>query len=394
MRILQVNQFCGSEGGTEVYVHSISNDLIERGHSVSLLCEKRCNDQRDFSYEVHQVSGISMWSFQKDETVLAGVEEVVKVENPDVINVHNIHNSWVTECLLRLRPTVRYLHDHRLFCPRGKYYVSGKTCTRPFGGACVFNSFLPSACYGYLSRRPWRTWREFRSIKETTKANMRLKKLFVASNYMKRCLVQNGFRSGMVGLLPYFTEIPDEAGPPGEEILYVGRLLPEKGVHLLLDSLAMMTGSPRLVVVGDGPADYKDLLQRRISRLGLGSTVRFAGRVGHDELGKFYQGCRLLAMPSIWPEPFGMVGIEALSHSRPVVAFDSGGVREWLIDGETGFLARKGDARALAGKIMCLLDSPDVALNMGKKGRSMVRDRFSRKGHMEKLLQLYEEACG
>lgn len=222
---------------------------------------------------------------------------------------------------------------------------------------------------------------------------MRLDKLMVASRYMKECLVQNGFNEKMVDVLPHFTDPPVETGSVGDSILYVGRLLPEKGLHVLLDALSLLPSHVKLVVVGNGSQQYESLLDRRVSRLGLASRVHFAGQVRHGELKTFYEACRLVAVPSLWPEPFGIVGIEALAHGRPVVAFDSGGISDWLVDGEVGFLVPRGDVKALAVRIQQLLESPETAESMGKRGRSIVAERFGREVHVEKLLKLYEKTC-
>lgn len=393
MRILQVNQFCGSKGGTELYVDLISNELLSRGHHVSLLCEQPASNHREYKYKVHQIYGIAQYFPKRDNDVMAALDRVVELENPDVINTHNIHSSQVTQFFLKSRPTLRYVHDHTLFCPRGKHYDSGISCAHPFGVRCLLNSYVPFACFGAFSSRPWLTSRYFRSFDETIKTNRKLKKLLVASKYMKTCLLQNNFSDEMIELLPYFTDVPDEITPIGDHLLFVGRLIPEKGAHLLLDALSLLPDSSKLVIVGEGPQDYRSMLVQRISRLNLKSRVRFAGAVEHSELAGFYQACNLVVFPSIWPEPFGIVGIEALSFGRPVVAFDSGGTRDWLAEGETGFVVPRGDVRALVEKVKHLLDSSELATAMGEKGRTMVAKDFNREVHMKRLLQIYHKIC-
>jgi len=293
-----------------------------------------------------------------------------------------------------MRPTVRYVHDHSLFCPRRKYYDSGVFCSHPTGMRCVLYSYLPFLCSGAFSRRPWMTKKYYSSFRATIEANRRLKGLAVASSYMKRCLIDNGFREETIELLPYFADVPKDNPPPGESILFVGRLIPEKGVHVLIDALAEMGDGPHLVVVGDGPRDYREVLARRAVRLGLASRVEFVGDQPHENLAGFYGRSRLVAVPSVWPEPFGIVGIEAMAHGRPVVAFDAGGIRDWLVDGETGFLVPRGDTSGLVNGMKKLMDSRDLPAEMGEKGRALVRTKFNRADHMDKLLRFYRKACG
>jgi glycosyltransferase involved in cell wall biosynthesis len=102
----------------------------------------------------------------------------------------------------------------------------------------------------------------------------------------------------------------------------------------------------------------------------------------------------VVAMPSLWPEPFGRVGLEAMAHGRAVVAFDVGGIREWLIDGETGFLVPPRDVDAMADRLTRLLDDPGLAASLGARGRARVEREFSAAEHVRRLLRLYEDAAG
>ena len=170
--------------------------------------------------------------------------------------------------------------------------------------------------------------------------------------------------------------------------------LGEKGVHMLMDALAEAGDGADLIILGDGPRKYRDFLERRVARLGLGSRVEFIGGQPHEKLAGFYVRSRVVVVPSVWPEPFGIVGIEAMAHGRPVVAFDVGGIRDWLADGETGFLVPRGDVKGLAEGVGKLVRSRDLSAQMGEEGRATVRKRFNRADHMEKLLRFYRKACG
>lgn len=393
MKILHVNQFCEAKGGTELYVRLISDELANRGNEVSLLCDEVAQRDVESRHEFHQVEGISAYLLEKDDGLTERVRDVVDRENPDVINIHNIHNSRVIRCMLQMRPTVRYVHDHTLFCPRRKQYDLGGICSHPSGARCVFYTYLPFLCFGAFSPKPWMTGRYYSSFRATMESNRRLKGLAVASRYMKQCLLINGFSEELIELLPYFTDVPEESPALGDSVLFVGRLIPEKGVHFILDALAEMGGDSNLVVVGDGPREYIEVLSKRVLRLGLTSRVEFVGDQPHDRLADFYGLARVVAVPSVWAEPFGIVGIEAMAHGRPVVAFDTGGIRDWLADGETGFLAPRCDTGVLGDRIKRLLDSKDLSTEMGEKGRALVRRKFNRADHMDRLLEFYRKAC-
>jgi D-inositol-3-phosphate glycosyltransferase len=93
----------------------------------------------------------------------------------------------------------------------------------------------------------------------------------------------------------------------------------------------------------------------------------------------------------VWPEPFGLVGIEALALGRPVVASTTGGISDWLTD-EVGIGVRAGDPDELAGALHALLSDPDRRRELGAAGRRLVAERFSPERHVQRLLEAYDGA--
>ncbi len=99
-----------------------------------------------------------------------------------------------------------------------------------------------------------------------------------------------------------------------------------------------------------------------------------------------------MAMPSLWPEPFGLVGIEGFAARRPAVASAVGGIPEWLEHGRSGLTVPAGDAAALAGALRELLDDPERRRTMGANGEATVAERYSRRAHLDALLTAYGDA--
>jgi len=95
--------------------------------------------------------------------------------------------------------------------------------------------------------------------------------------------------------------------------------------------------------------------------------------------------------PSIAPEPFGLVGLEAMGEARPVVAFDVGGVPDWLDDGKTGFLIEKDDIKSLAEKTAVLLGNHELCRSMGQEGRRQLLEKFPSSKHLDRLESTYGE---
>jgi glycosyltransferase involved in cell wall biosynthesis len=124
-------------------------------------------------------------------------------------------------------------------------------------------------------------------------------------------------------------------------------------------------------------------------RLGLSNRVRFAGYVPAVEVDAYYRSATLALFSSVWPEPFGLSGLEALRHGLPVVAFDVGGVREWLEDGVNGLLAPWMDTQAFAQRVDRLLGDPVLARNLGERGRELAAERFNFARYIDGLEELF-----
>jgi glycosyltransferase involved in cell wall biosynthesis len=167
--------------------------------------------------------------------------------------------------------------------------------------------------------------------------------------------------------------------PPPEEghmVLYVGRLVPHKGVEFLLEAVPKLRPSAHLVVVGTGP--WGATLGRRAEMMGVADRVTFAGAVPFSELPQYYRAADITVLPSISRlEAFGLVGLEGMASERPVVLSDIPGVREVIEDGVEGFHARPVDPDDIAGKVNTLLDDPHLRAEMGQRGRQRVLERFT-----------------
>jgi glycosyltransferase involved in cell wall biosynthesis len=144
------------------------------------------------------------------------------------------------------------------------------------------------------------------------------------------------------------------------------------------------------VICGDGLGS--DAMQQLALRLGVGDRVRFKGWLGPSDLARELAEASVVVMPSVWPEPFGLVGIEALSAGRPVVASGTGGVGDWLEDGVSGLCVKPGDPHALAKALDSLLADPRRQAEMGAAGKRVVARRFSRERHAAAMLEAYQAA--
>lgn len=195
--------------------------------------------------------------------------------------------------------------------------------------------------------------------------------------------------------------LPSPARPPGGpfEVLFVGRLVERKGVHVLLEALSRLEDPPpvRLRVVGDGPE--RGALEARAARLGVGGRVRFEGFVPREELEARFAGCDAFVLPAVVDvkgdtEGLGVVLLEAMSYGKPVVASAAGGIVDIVRDGRNGLLVPPGDAEALAAALRALRDDPPRAREMGARGREDVAAGFSWPVIIDRLEGVYREVAG
>lgn len=180
-----------------------------------------------------------------------------------------------------------------------------------------------------------------------------------------------------IEIVPSGVDIPEEIGEEAEppEILYAGRLSPEKGVLELLQAAKGMN----LVIAGDGP---------------LRAQVPMAlGFVPPAELAELYARAAVVACPS-HREGFGVACLEAMAHGRPVVAGAVGGLLDLVVSGETGILVQPANAPALRAALQRLLDDPALRRRMGAAGRRRATDHFSWDSVTRKTLDVYARYAG
>jgi len=117
------------------------------------------------------------------------------------------------------------------------------------------------------------------------------------------------------------------------------------------------------------------MLETLAVALGIADRIQFTGWLDDPE--SCFADCDVVVFPSRWQEPFGLSGAEALAHGVPVVAFDTGGVREWLDDGRGGFVVPEKDLQAMADKLDTLASDSALRREMGENGRRLILERFT-----------------
>ncbi|MBI4551364.1 MAG: glycosyltransferase [Candidatus Latescibacteria bacterium] len=166
---------------------------------------------------------------------------------------------------------------------------------------------------------------------------------------------------------------------------YVGRIVPWKGVDVLLDAARLVLQSDRRAVfclIGSNPVgatrDIRSAYEQQAAAYGIADRVSFLGF--REDIRPYVRDFDLLVLPSKEPEPFGRVNIEAMAMGVPVIATAHGGPREIIDDGVDGVLVPPNDAAALARAILAMMASPDLQKQLGGRGRQKVHQRFDARG--------------
>jgi glycosyltransferase involved in cell wall biosynthesis len=203
----------------------------------------------------------------------------------------------------------------------------------------------------------------------------RYRAIIVASSHMGREYSRHGVDRERLNVLPLFSDMPAECPPSqGDAVLFAGRMTKLKGGHVLIDAMAdvaqRLERPVPLIMAGAGP----QMEEWRARAQSLGVAAEFPGWVQRDGRRAVFRRAAVLAVPSLWPEPFGLVGLEAAGFGIPAVAFDVGGIREWLQHDLTGRLVRPADgARGLASEISNLLADPARRQRLGDGARDAAR---------------------
>jgi glycosyltransferase involved in cell wall biosynthesis len=157
-----------------------------------------------------------------------------------------------------------------------------------------------------------------------------------------------------------FVDAPREAGAPPWRwrLLYVGRVVEQKGIETAISALPLLPAAAELWIVGEGDTAYRAALEQVASRLGVADRVHFEGPRPRERLIETYRDADAVVFPVQWSEPWGLVPLEAMALGRPVVATGRGGSGEYLRDGANALLFEAGDPAALAARLQSLANAP------------------------------------
>ena len=388
MRILLANEARAGAGGVETYLSSLVPALLDGGHAVALLHANPAAEHGPTTIEATEA-----WSVEDLglETSLARAA----VWRPDVAFSHNMRRLDIDESLITRYPVVKMMHGYFGTCVSGQKAFSFPQvdpCARICGPACLAH-YLPRRC-GVL--RPARMLTQYSWTMRQRTLFSRYAAMVVASEHMRREYVANGANAARLTAIPLFAAVPSSevcrpsferanaAVPaPALDVLFLGRMTPLKGADVLLDACShaatRLGRELSVVMAGEGP------LRDRITRGAPGVRVECPGWVDERDRQRLLRRAAVVAIPSRWPEPFGLVGLEAAAEGVPAVAFAVGGISSWLTDGGNGRLVDPdGGARAFGESLAGVIGDASLRTRLSAQARKAAV-RFSRSAHVQAL---------
>jgi len=403
MRIAIINWSNRRIGGTGTYLSAVVPQLQRAGHQIALWHEVNTPVEYD---PIPMPADAPVWSMT--ELGLEPALTALSSWQPDLLYAHGLLDPAVERRTLQIAPSVFFAHNYYGTCISGAKTVRRPVvapCGRTFGWQCLAH-YYPRGCGGW---NPVTMVREFRQQRNRLQLLSHYSAIVTHSTHMQKEYINHGLNASRVFNVKYGADesspvaagagavVPTHDGP--WELLFAGRMDDLKGGRELILALPMVVRhldrEVRLTFAGDGPRRQEwAALAQRVSRVEPRVHVRFSGWLPRRHIDTLFAQSDLLVLPSLWPEPLALVGLEAARHRLPVAAFAVGGISDWLSSGQNGFLA-PGDPPTVDGlvdAIVACLKDPATHARL-REGAGALSADFAFERHIELLLRAFDDAA-
>ncbi len=375
------------DGGVSAHVQTSAAILAGHGLDVRVLAAR--------IESTEEIAGVTVYPcpdlFNNDAPMVKRIGEALAFE-PEVVHLHQVDLPDVVEAMRESAPVIVSAHVYSACSAGVHYFRPGQECTRAHGPGCIANMLARGCAH---TRNPKSFPKRYKNASRRAVALARADLVVSYSSSVDRHLAANGLQRRR--LVPYVTTIAPAPDPDlkratehadRRRVLFAGRLVREKGLDVLIRAAREVDAE--FVICGDGR--QLQAMRRLARRSGVEGRVAFRGWLDPEQLARELAEASVVVVPSLWPEPFGLVGIEALAAGRPVIASATGGIGDWLQDGVSGLCVTPGDVDALAYALNELLADPQRQRTMGMAGRESVNLRFSPERHLTAILDAYANA--
>ena len=386
MRILFIHNKYLQHGGEDVVVDMETSILTEKGHEVRNVFFNNASISGFFSRIRAALN--SVHSFSSARTVSKAIVQF----KPDIIHIHNLFfiasPSVLSVANKHKVPVVFTLNNYRLVCCNSILLRNNKICELclhqkvPFSGIrykCYRNSSIESALVTAITsiHKLFGTWRKkvatYIALNEFSRSkflnsSLRLtnEKIITKQNFVR------DFGEGSMERENFF--------------LFAGRIVKEKGVHVLAQAFAGMPEN-KVIIIGEGPD--KELLEKMFSS---NQNIIFKGRMQREEVSSYMKRCRAVICPSIWYEGTPLTVIEAFATGTPVIASGLGSMMESVSDGFNGLHFTAGDPDDLKNKVGVFINETSTNKIFYKNARQTYLEKYQPEVHYKAILKIYETA--
>ncbi len=405
MRILMVQKFYFYRGGDSTYMLNLSRLLEDKGQEV-IPFSMQHPDNISTPYARYFISEIDFPDLLREKSASAActvlrrsihnreaagkIASLADETRPDIAHFHNIHEHLTTSIVAPLRkrgiPIVWTMHDYRQLCPNSSFLTGGEICERCMGGHFC-NVLLHRCKKGSIAAS---FIAMLSAYYERMKGIRNMIERFIApSEFLRNKLIEGGFSQEKIVTLPNFIDL-DKYNPDGESdyYLYFGRLLPEKGVDILIRAVAMV-GEGKLKIAGSGPE--RPALEELAGSLEDGE-VEFLGHLSGDKLRETVSRAQFTVLPSRWYENLPFSIMESFAAGVPVVAARTGGIPEMVDDGVNGYLFTMENVESCADSLKKMLKDGEERKKMGRRAREKAEKLYHREFHYRRIMNIYREA--
>lgn len=372
VRILHVLDFYGPQGGLHFYLKRLK-DLLHERYGVQMYFVAR--EQTPYRLDQHLIE-LDVPHFNGHKLI-----EWIKSISPDIIHFHDSVDIEVMRFCQQHFPVVRTVHDNELFCPN-MFFINQSICNQSLTSMCAQKGCISTDVLNDYTER----------IQIYKKFNF----ITYFSDSIHDRLLAYGFNSDKIVKIPTLidTKSKNDYVPIDEDniILFTGRVVEYKGVEFLIRAVARLTHKNwKVVLAGTGDTIYVKKLVKLCVQLGISDKISFVGHLMRSELESYLARAKVFVFPSIGHEGYGYSGADARSFGIPIVAFDVGGVEEWLIDGYNGYIVPVKDVDAMAKAIDKILLDGSLFNRLRENAYTWNRDYPSVESQIDSMYHFYSK---
>lgn len=390
-------------GGAELIAHYQAKLLKQRGNAIIVLAGEKSSRAERYSLRQDDYEGLPVFrtclrpqDYQLDKVnffhsrIERHFTTLLEAFSPDVVHMHNISGlsaGIIDAAKRRGIKTVLTLHDHWGFCYKNTLMKRGSEICRDYTRCAECLPFVSDEAGRQI---PIRMRQDFLKLQLSSVDAFISPSLYMAEAYLRAGVPLDKLHVIWNGVdLARFSSVTKKSSHGTVRFTYIGYFGVHKGVDLVVDALHLLPRSCKVSMNLVGEGDLTDHIRGRVRATGLGSIVKFWGRLEHARIEEVFEETDVLILPSIWPENQPVSITEAMAARTPVIASAIGGIPELVIDGHNGYLFQPGSAQDLARKMREFVANPDNLASFGENGFKRIRNKSFEK-QLEKICRVYE----